>query len=274
MAILCNKMKFLLIILIFITHSCALFNINLNPEEDAKVKQIADQMVLNIQYKRNYDRIFVNSFYDMTGNANPENAKNNRISVNAQLIFTESPTGMGITGLTMQYLKTGNLSYTITIRPENYADLPEKSTDNANQPSVSTVRKVSTPQKGKKQIPYLANFKPENNTYMLDSGYIQSYAQYAGSPVDLFAEYTAALNAEENIARQIAREFYYSAVITIRLHVIRCRKIGEILAKKRDFVFANDKSNTPIAARRLDDIDLKNIKIVDYEVHKNACNII
>lgn len=269
-------MKLLLILLVIITQSCAFFNINLNKEEDTIVKEVADSMVLKMLYKENYDRIFANSFYDMTGNYNRDE-KNSKMIVTANLNFIKFPSGMDIYGIAMQYMKIGTLTYTLKVKQKN-KNYGFKSTIPVDETKLKNVKKITTPKSKSLQNNKMASqenslSEDEYIYYELDSGVLQSQMQYGGSPVDLFAEYVASLDAEENVARQIARELYYSAIITIRLHLIRCRKIGEILEKKRHFVFANDKSDLKTSDKTLNDIDLKNIKKVDYEVHQNVCNI-
>jgi len=259
-------MKFLTILIILFINSCSLFHFNFSKEEDENIRSIVDKITISIPYKENYHRIFANSFYDMTGNQSRTSHIGN-LSANVDIVFQKVISGTSTSGVIMQYMKNGTLNYTLNLSNN------KKIINIQHLESVKEVKKISTPVKNKTDKIQKTKDNMKNDI-LLYTGVIKSSSQYSGSPVDLFAEYTAELNAEENLARQLARELYYNLIITVRLHLLKCRKIKETLDAKKYFVFANDKSEDEEENKTLDNIDLKDIKKIDYKIYENACTFI
>ncbi|QED23685.1 hypothetical protein [Candidatus Deianiraea vastatrix] len=243
-------MYFILLILI---SSCSILTSNPSNTESSDIRSIVDQITLNIPYKENHHRIFANTFYDMTAN-HSRISSNKHLSVDIDIQFNKMPSGASTSGVIMQYTKQAILSYKLVLNKSSKPINPVSKPINNNQ------------------LPAPSNTQTQ---YTIYQGIVQSSAQYSGSPIDLFAEYTAELNAQDNVARQIAREFYYNLLIAVRLHVARCKSLKPILDAKKLYVFANDKiDDDSDNTKTLDEIDTSDLKKIDYKIYENACNII
>jgi len=239
--------KFIYLLIVLIFSNCSYFNINLNQSEENLMKSLSKSIkIKEIKYIKDADRIFVNTFYDMIG-IDKKLITDSKVFVDISLDYKKMMSGFSQTGTILQYQKNLTVSYVIKIKTKQ--------------------KRFDKKEKIQKEI---------EDYYIISNGSIKVQSQYAGSIMDLFAEYTAELNAEELVANQAARELYYNVLLNLRSHVLNCRKIAKILQEKENFVKFNDqyqeKQNENNDEKTFEDIDIKNLQLIDYEIHNNACN--
>lgn len=242
-----------IILLVGLT-SCSIFGKTLSEGDEKIIQRLISSIDLQMKYKKNYDRVFANAFYDMRGG--DRDAKNDATVLNLSLDMSSNPAFMGFGGITVQYIKKANINYTIKVK-----------TKIRDAKSAIVITNNITKDKN--------NIDKKFIMRSIHTDTIESMTYYAGSQADLFSEYSAELRAEESLARQAAREVYYDIVLSMRKHIQNCRKIGKILDDRKSFVFANDKSeNENIDTLMLNDINVDNIKKHDYIVYQNACSFL
>ncbi len=250
-----------------IISSCSFFGVNLSKDDEKKVREMIDGSTINIQYRENHDRIFANYFYDMTENHDREDKKT-PISAELSINFTKIPSGTDTSGVIMYYEIMGLVPYSVNIdkvhnRPDEVVFEVEKYKKFKSQ-RQRILRDVSNKDHKDRVLSIKKIF----------SGKVISSQRYAGSPADLFAEYTAELNAKENLAKDVAREFYYGLILNLRLHILQCKKLKSVLLAKRFFIFANEDDKTDeedVSDYTIFDIEIDSIKRRDYLIYEDSC---
>lgn len=222
----------LFLLILITTISC---KSTLTDEEKDGIREMVDNSNITLKMKEHYERIFLNTYYDMTGNIDHTD-RGSKIKITGSInLINYSPSGMNAFGVSGYFSVTGGFSYSISV---------------TNQ---------------------------KNELIPLFNSSIQSQAQYAGSLANMFAQYTAGIRAEENLATQIGREFYYQLISQLRLYKAKCKKIDttlhlpenkEIEAKsKQKDVYILESDNS------INNIDLKNIKPKDYLIYEKYCTL-
>lgn len=243
-----------------ILQSCSFFGVNFSKEDEVKVREMVDNSTINITYRENHDRIFANYFYDMSNNIDRKQ-KNTPISTNVSVVFTEVPSGIDRSGTIMYYEIVASIPYFVKI-------------DTKKNKIDEVVLEVEKYKKFQSQRQKFSNQKEKTREKMIFSNRVIGSQSYAGSPADLFAEYVAQINAKENLAKVVAREFYYGLMLNLRLHIMQCRKIKNVLMQKRFFVFANEDDKTSeedVSEYLISDIDINTVKRRDYLIYEDAC---
>lgn len=252
------------IMFLAVISSCSFFKVNFTSTEDKYIREMVDGSKINLHIKENYERIFMNSFYDMTDNRDRVSGKT-PIKTTISISMQKVPSGQDMSALAMYYDMRSYCNYTVYVDREatKADDLVLEMEKNAKFPSQRQFYK--DPLKNK-----------DHNRIAILNDRVVASQQYAGNPVNLFAEYVAETKAQENLGQVLAREFYYNTLLGLRLHILQCKKIKSILMETRFSVFANDRDESNedrdlIHDSDIADIDLKNIKKKDYLIYENHC---